>query len=180
MSPHQQVWGGADAFRLNLIVAIIIILGWFFSNHTKKLPINSTAVFLFLFVVFTSLSTYFSLVPNLSFELWNRYMKSFMLLFMILVIMNNRVRVHSVIWIIDISIGYYGVQDGLIGIISGENNNFTGPPSSQIADNNAMALAMIITIPLMNYLRITSSGKLVPSAEPFFICANRASCPIMG
>ena len=120
-----------------------------------------TTILLFLFVINISISTYNSLAPEISFDLWDRYMKSFMLMFMILVLINNKVRIHSVIWIIVVSVGYYSVQGGLIGILSGGNTNIVGPPSSQIEDNNHMALAMVITMPLLNYLRMHSAVKMV-------------------
>jgi len=161
MSPHRQIWGGGDAFRLNLILAIVTLLGFLFSTYAKKIPINFTTVSLALFVISTSLSAYFSLVPDLSLAGLNEYMKSFILLFLIIILMNNRVRIHAIIWIIVVSIGYYGVLGGLIGIISGGSTNFVGPPGSMISDNNHMALAMVITIPLMNYLRLNSARKLV-------------------
>ena len=84
---------------------------------------------------------------------------------MIMILMNSRVRVHSLIWVIVICIGYFGTWGGVLGVITGVitggSHKLIGPPQSPIEDNNHPALAMVITIPLMNYLRIHSENKLV-------------------
>ena len=80
---------------------------------------------------------------------------------MIMILMNSRVRVHSLIWVIVICIGYFGTWGGVLGVITGGSHKLIGPPQSPIEDKNHLALAMVITIPLMNYLRIHSENKLV-------------------
>lgn len=80
---------------------------------------------------------------------------------MVMALMHTRVRIHALIWIIVISIGFFGVQGGLIGIVSGGQSHIVGPPKSPIRDNNALALAMVISFPLMNYLRTQSEKKII-------------------
>ena len=75
--------------------------------------------------------------------------------------MNSRVCVHSLIWVIVICIGFFGTWGGVLGVIMGGSHKLIGPPQSPIVDNNHLALAMVITIPLINYLRIHSENKLV-------------------
>ena len=75
--------------------------------------------------------------------------------------MNNRVRLHSLIWVIVISIGFYSVQGGILGIVTGGVHHLQGPPKTNITDNNQLALAMVIVIPLMNYLRMQSANTAV-------------------
>jgi probable O-glycosylation ligase (exosortase A-associated) len=49
------------------------------------------------------------------------------------------------------------VKGGAIFILSGGSSQFTGPPSTQIEDRNHLALAILMVIPLMNYLRVQSA-----------------------
>ena len=116
-----------------------------------------------IFVVHMTISVSLSLAPEVSWPLWNRHIQTFFLIFMImiLILMNSRVCVHSLIWVIVICIGYFGTWGGVLGVITGGSHKLIGPPQSPIEDNNHLALAMVITIPLMNYLRIHSENKLV-------------------
>ena len=101
------------------------------------------------------------MAPYLAEDLLIRYLKTFVLLILIMSLANSRLRLHAFIIVTVISIGYYGVYGGLVGVISGGNSQFTGPPGSHIDDNNHLALAIVVIIPLMNYLRMYSENKLV-------------------
>ena len=101
------------------------------------------------------------MAPYLAEDLLIRYLKTFFLLVMVMSLANSRLRLHALILVIVISIGYFGVYGGLVGIISGGNSQFTGAPSSEISDNNHLALAIVVTIPLMNYIRMYSENKYV-------------------
>lgn len=161
MTPHQLVWGFSPSLRLNLMIAIATLLGWFFSKESKRFPKNSTSVIILLFILLTTLSSTLAMAPNTSWPLWERHIKTFALVFMVMAIMHNRVRIQALVWVIVVSIGYFSVQGGLIGIVSAGGSHISGPPRSQISDNNHLALAMVITLPLMNYLRIQSEKRFV-------------------
>ncbi|NKB56812.1 MAG: putative O-glycosylation ligase, exosortase A system-associated [Alphaproteobacteria bacterium] len=161
MSPHQLVSGFGSGLRLNLMIAVVTLLGWIFWKERKRFPLNTTVILIFFLTLLTTLSTALSMAPEISWPLWERHIKTFFLIFMIMAIMHNRVRIQALVWMTVISIGYYSVQGGLIGIASGGNSHIFGPPNSQITDNNALALAMVVVLPLINYLRIQSERRSV-------------------
>jgi putative inorganic carbon (hco3(-)) transporter len=70
-------------------------------------------------------------------------------------------RLHALILVTIISVGYFAVYGGLVGIISAGHSRFVGPPGTHIADNNHLALAIVIVIPLMNYIRMYSENRIV-------------------
>ena len=75
--------------------------------------------------------------------------------------MRNKVRVQAFIWIIVLSLAYYGVRNGVLTLISGGNAHLEGPTGTVISDNNHMALALVISLPMLNYLRLTTKNTLV-------------------
>lgn len=161
LGPHKLAWNFPSALRLNLLIAIATIVGWLFSREDKTIPKNLTVFFVIIFLIHTTISATLSLAPEITWPLWNRHIKTFFLIFMIMALMNSRVRVHSLIWVIVICIGYFGVWGGILGVLTGGSYRLVGTPKSPIADNNHLALAMVITIPLMNYLRIHSEKAIV-------------------
>ena len=85
-----------------------------------------------------------------------------MILFIIIYsLINNRIRIHALIWMIVISIGYYGAKGAVPTVLSGGMSSVAGPGGSMISDNNTIALAMVMTLPLMNYLRMQSDKAWV-------------------
>jgi putative inorganic carbon (HCO3(-)) transporter len=164
MNPHQLVWGLATELRLNLIISLVTILGYIFSKEPKSIPNNACVYLLFALAILWIISAKMALAPQISDPLLTRHLKTFVLLIMVLALVNSRLRLHALVTVIVISIGYYGVYGGLVGVLSGGASRFAGPPSSQIADNNHLALAIIVIIPLANWLRMHSSNKLVKLA----------------
>jgi probable O-glycosylation ligase (exosortase A-associated) len=74
---------------------------------------------------------------------------------------NTRERMHGLVWMIVVSLGFYGLKGGVFTLTHGGNNHVLGPPGTFISDNNALALALCMTLPLMRYLQIHSSRKIV-------------------
>ena len=136
MSPHQLVWGLAKQLRLNLVISVVTILGYIFSREPKSMPSNASIVFIFIFALIWIITTITAMAPYLAEDLLIRYLKTFVLLILIMSLANSRLRLHAFIIVTVISIGYYGVYGGLVGVISGGNSQFTGPPGSHIDDNN--------------------------------------------
>ncbi len=58
------------------------------------------------------------------------------------------------IWVIVLSIGFYGVKGGIFTIVNGGVYRVQGPLGTFIGGNNEIALAFVMTIPLMRYLHL--------------------------
>jgi putative inorganic carbon (HCO3(-)) transporter len=63
--------------------------------------------------------------------------------------------------VLTLSLGYYGVKGGVFTVRSGGTDRVWGPAGTFIGDNNAIALALIMTIPLMRYLQQSSNKRWV-------------------
>jgi len=161
MNPHQLVWRLATELRLNLVITIVTLIGFIASREQKSFPSNASNFLIFIFAALWIISTVQAMAPELANNLLTRHMKTLILLIMVMFLANNRVRLHALIFIIVLSIGYYGVYGGIVGILSGGGSQFKGPSSSMISDNNHLALAIVITLPLANYLRMYSKNKYV-------------------
>jgi probable O-glycosylation ligase (exosortase A-associated) len=60
------------------------------------------------------------------------------------------------------SIGFYGIKGGIFTLLVGGGAKVYGPPGdSFLSDNNAIAVALIMTVPLMHFLGTTVSSKWV-------------------
>lgn len=161
MSPQRELWGFAGQIPYNQIIAIATMVGWLVSREVKTIPINATIVLLFLLVLLLALSTFNSLAPESSLDIFMRYMKHWVLLFAVPIFLISPVRIHTFVWMMAFSLGYFGIEGGALFIISAGQHQFSGPSASQIGDNNHLALAMVTAIPLMNYLRLQSERRLI-------------------
>lgn len=161
MNPHREVWGFLYSFKLNLVIALLTFAAWALSRERKIVPLNFFTVSLMLFAAWTCLTTYTALDPATANVMWDRTMKSIILALAVVTLANTKARVQMVVWMVVVSLGYYAVKGGAFTILTAGANRVYGPQDSQINDNNTLGLAMLILLPLVNYLRMTSRLKIV-------------------
>ncbi len=90
-----------------------------------------------------------------------RVIKTLFVTLLALFTLYKREHVQWLVLIIVVSVGFFGVKGGLFTLATGGENLVWGPPETFIADNNALALAVIVTIPLLAYFYIMSASRWV-------------------
>ncbi|TVR80161.1 MAG: putative O-glycosylation ligase, exosortase A system-associated [Rhodospirillales bacterium] len=158
MQPHRETWG-MEGFRLNLIIAVFSIGAWLISREPKAFPPTAPHIFILIFTLWVIASQIFSLKPNVSYEYTDRYIRVLAMIFLCAAMLHNKVRVHALVWVICIAIGYFGIKGGVFTIITGGNYRVWGPTDSVIGDNNHIGAALAFIIPLLNYLRLQSQNR---------------------
>ena len=153
MNPHTQAWGFATHLPFAFIIAIATMLSLVMTREPKSLPLTPVSVLLLLFVGWMNVTAPFALLPEASWVQWNKVMKIMLMSFVIMMVIRTRRDIVRLVWVLVGSIGYYGVKGGIFTIRSGGTERVWGPDETFIGDNNALALALIITIPLMYYLQ---------------------------
>jgi putative inorganic carbon (hco3(-)) transporter len=161
MVPHQLTWDIAANWNLVFVVALATALSWVLSAEPKRLPLDATTALILLFMTWMTVSTVFALVPAQSWGLWDRYFKFMVLIVAILGLMHRKSRIHALIWVLVLSVGYYGVKGGGFTLATGGLYTVLGPDHSMLGDNNQLAVGLAMTIPLINYLRLNSENRLI-------------------
>jgi probable O-glycosylation ligase (exosortase A-associated) len=153
MNPHRLTWGYAYSFRVALVVAISTVLAWLISSERKTPPLTAPTVFLVALTIWVTLSTFFfAISPDTAFDKWIEIIKILGMTFICMCIVDTQDRVRQLLWVVAGSIGFYAVKGGIFGILTGGNSRVWGPEGSFIGDNNALALAMVMILPLLYFL----------------------------
>ena len=160
MSPHQYVYGIAGSLPVNLVQAVVTMAAWLVSKEPKRFPLNTCTLLLLLFMAWITLTTVTSLAPETAWELWQRNIKNLFLGLVIAGLMTNRIRLHALAWTVVFSLGYFGIKGGLFTIVTAGGGHVMGE-AGVLGDNNNLALAMCMVLPLMNYLRLNSGHRIV-------------------
>jgi|SRR5690348_16464060 len=161
MNPHRLTWGFAHDFSFAAIIAGVTLVSCLFSKDLRRPPINGLTLALLLFVAWTGVTTAFALYPAQSYDLWTAMMKTQIMAFLIPMLFHRKEQLRQLLWVIVLSIAYYGVKGGAWFLLTGGAHRIYGPPTSYIEDNNYLAVAIIMIIPLMRYLQLTSPHKSV-------------------
>ncbi len=162
MSPQQETYGATGALPVALIVALATFVGCVINSEPRKFATNGVTMLMVAFLLQATLSTIFAQAPSsIVLPVYTDLLKSFGFLLLVAALLTTRMRVHALVWLIVLAIGYFGVKGGLFTIISGGNDHVYGPPNSILSDNNQLAVGLLTVLPLMNYLRLMSAHRMV-------------------
>jgi probable O-glycosylation ligase (exosortase A-associated) len=158
--PESQVFG-APQVDWGKVVAIAALLSWLFSRNSKALPMSAVTVLVVLFYLWTGLTTLTARVPVPAQEHFFLWSKIFLMFIVTLAVINTRERLHGLIWIVVISIGYHGLKGGVFTLVAGGNWNVLGPVGTALKGTNEFARALMMTIPLIFYLSFYAQLKWI-------------------
>ena len=159
MNPHRLAYGFAYSFPWAYILAIATLVGIFFSKEPKRMPWTREMTVLSLFIFWMLITTVFALYPDLAWLQMGKVLKIQIMIFLTPLLINSRERLRNLVWVIVLSLGFYGVKGGIFTVLTGGSYHVWGPEESFIGGNNEIALALLMTIPLMRYLQLTEPRK---------------------
>ncbi|TFW30677.1 putative O-glycosylation ligase, exosortase A system-associated [Massilia horti] len=159
MNPHSQGWGFARTYPFAAIIAATTMLAILFSKDKKRLPMNPVTVTFILFALWMGVTSLFAIHPDQIGEQWSKVYKIFGMTLVVLMLLTERKHIEWMIWTVVVSVGYYGVKGGLFTIRSGGGERVWGPAGTFIDGNNEVALAFVMVIPLMVFLRSMTANK---------------------
>jgi probable O-glycosylation ligase (exosortase A-associated) len=154
MNPHRQTWGFAYDFPFASICAIVTIVAFAFSREKKGMPWTRETILLLVFIGWMLTTTFFAFYSDLAWTQWGKVWKIQLMVFLTAMIIRERHQLHWMIWIIALSLGYYGVKGGIFTIVHGGVHRVQGPAGTFFGGNNEMALVLVMLIPLIRYLHL--------------------------
>jgi len=159
MSPHRLTWTYAYDLRFGLWIAVATLIGIAFTREPKRLPVTPVTVVLLLFVLWLNVTTFFAIDPAGSLAKWEQVMKIQLMVFVALYLLHTKQHINILIWVLAGSVAFFGIKGGLFTLRMGGEYRTYGPPNSFIGDNNAVALAIIMTVPLLRYLQLQAKNR---------------------
>jgi probable O-glycosylation ligase (exosortase A-associated) len=156
MNPHRLTWSFAYDMPFAMIVALVTLVGLLISREPKKIPWTRETILLLIFLAWLLLTTINAMYPASAWHHLNQIWKILLMIYVTLILMQSRERINQLMWVIALSIGFYGVKGGIFTIVHGGVYHVRGPEGSFIGGDNEMGLALIMTIPLLRYLQLTT------------------------
>ena len=159
MNPHRLTFGWAYDFPFAQVIAIVTLVAIVFSTEPKRIPFLPIVKVWVLFILWMNVTTYFALEPAAAILEWERMLKIQLISFITLMLITNRERLDLLVWTIAIALGFYGLKGGVFSILTGGQYLVFGPDLSFIEDNNDLALALVMILPLMRYLHLEATKR---------------------
>ncbi len=154
MNPHRLTYTFAFELPFAAITVALTFFGLLITKDERRLPLTAPVVLLALFTLWMCVAALFPFHPGSGYEMWSRVMKIMLMTFVAFTLVHSKKEIHWLVWILVGSIAFYGVKGGLFTLVTGGNYLVWGPESSFIGGNNEVALALVMTIPLMRYVQM--------------------------
>lgn len=160
LSPGELLYGFMAGVPFNKLVAVTTLGLALVSREKKDTYFDATSLALVLLAAAATVSWAGSIVstPDGT-DLYLKLIKEIVLAFVIMAVMTTRHRIHLLVLVIAISFGFMAVKEGLIFILTAGGHKVLGTGS--VGDNNSLATALLMTVPLLYYLAQHSAIRVV-------------------
>jgi len=161
-NPHRFAWGFAYDMQFVMIIAVTTLVSMLFHWKEVRLPINSITILLMMLPFWMTVTLLFALEPSAAYEKWTDVIKVFFFTLVAAALLHSRKQLEVFLWVIVLSVGFYGIKGGIFTLLGGGEQKVYGPPgSSYLSDNNGISVALIMIIPLMYFLSTTVTSKWI-------------------
>jgi len=126
-----------------------------------QFPNERVAWALIAFVSFMVVTTMFAIDRSESLTQLNKVFKIQLMTIVAMSVLHRREHLVAFLWVNVLSLGFYGFKGGIFTLLTGGSSRVWGPPGGFIEGNNELALALIMAIPLMYYLRLTTANPWI-------------------
>ena len=149
MNPHRLTWSFAYYTPFAMMVALATLIGLLFTRERKPLPRTIEVYLLVALWILFSISTFFAFSPV---DAWNQYdkvSKILLVTFVTMLLFQEAEKLKMLLYVIALSIGFYGLKGGIWALGTGGGNQVLGPPDSFIAGNTEIGLAINMVLPIL-------------------------------
>lgn len=153
MNPHRLAYGFMFAAPSAAVVAICILIGMLRSPE-KRTPFVAPPVTWFAILIgWMCLTTLMAIHPSASSTMLEKMLKINLMVFASLMLVRTKREIMAFAWILALSLAFYGIKGGVFTIASGGSYRVYGPMGTYIEENNALGVALIMTVPMLRFLQ---------------------------
>jgi putative inorganic carbon (hco3(-)) transporter len=161
---HTLIWDSTLAtLPYAYVLAIVTGASWLLSRtEKKKLAVTPLVILTILFSLWVTITSLFALPPEEDVWLkWTFFQKVLLMCLIGFALTTTRERVNQLIWVVVLSIGFWGVKGAISFPLHGGGEGIHGPEGGITASNNEFGVALIMILPLLFYLWHTAVDRRI-------------------
>jgi probable O-glycosylation ligase (exosortase A-associated) len=158
-NPHRFTYGFAYNFPVAYVIALPTMAGTIFNKKMNRHFITRETILLVLLWAWFAFTIFYArTVPFFSQHIEPgtvqlvRVSKVLLVTFLTILLVSSRERLRNLFLVLALSIGGLSIKGALFGMRTGGENRVWGPPDSFLADNNDLALATNMALPILFFL----------------------------
>lgn len=177
MNPHRLAWGFMYEMKVALLIGVATLIAWVLTQEDRKIPVNSISILMFVLLTWCGITTIFAINEEATTKYF-QFSKVILMTFVAMSLMKKPEMQRYLVWITVASIGFFSVKGGIFTLMTGGGSRVFGPPDTFITDNNALALATLMIVPLMIYLAQTTTNRWIKYG--MYACALFSLTSVVG
>lgn len=162
MRLQDLAWGFARYQRWSYYVALVTFAGFLSSRRKDPIILELRTIIMITLALFLGVGLLFAhgeaevaLPPYLEF------CKIIAIALFSTSVIQTRDHLRAMVWIIGLSLGFYGVKNGIAGVISLGSLKILQGPGGMLKDNNDFALAMVMAVPVLFHLYTSERRQIL-------------------
>jgi len=152
MNPHRMTWGFAFSLPFAQLAVLVTVVAALLHRDEMRWPRGMPIGLLIVFIGWMGLTTLTAILPDPSMNKYTDVLKVLGMAIVVAALIRTREQIVALVWVIVLSIGFFGFKGGFFTIATGGSYRVWGPPDSLVEGNNELAVALIMTIPLLYFL----------------------------
>lgn len=153
MRVQDLAWGFAQSMRWSYYVAIVMAAGFVAQRRERWFLPDWRIYTMMVMVLWVIAGAIASDLPAaarpMQFDRVLEFVKIVGIAVFTTAVVRTREHLRLLVWIIALSFAFYGVKDGVWGLLKGFGGRIIQGPGGMIADNNDYALAMAMTVTML-------------------------------
>lgn len=172
MNPHKLTYGFAFDFPFAQLCAVVTVIALIFTRKRQPIPITGITIVYLLLLAWITVAAFFAIAtPEDVLSRWIFVMKIQFMMFVTIMLVTNPKQLRILIWVITFSIAFYGIKGGVFTVLTGGGARVWGPPGGMVEENNALAVCLVMLIPMLYFLWQTEAHRWVRYLLVFCIVA---------
>jgi probable O-glycosylation ligase (exosortase A-associated) len=160
MRPDALSWSVGRPYSLCL-AACTLIGSVIYLPRFVRIVTNPISRGLVLLLVPLTISADLAVDPSLSWPSWNYFIRIVVMALLIVVFVDEEKQLRTLLFIVAVSIGFLGLKLGLYGFLVGRAEYMDDLEGTLMSDNNMLALALAMVVPLCWYGRSMVQSRLL-------------------
>ena len=152
MNPHRLTWSTAYEYPFAKIVAIVTLVGLIFTKDRMRIPKTNETILIVLLGCYFTLTNFYAFNPPAAWIQWQKVIKILAMTLVTIAVINSEVKLKYLVLVIAFSVGFFGIKGGIFSILTGGQYTVYGPDKSFFQENNDLALALNMVLPMFYYL----------------------------
>lgn len=163
-NPHRLCYGPAFNFPFAQLVALTLFAALLLNRDGFHIPRSGVLVLWVIFLGWMAISTTQAFFPDAAIAQLTKVYKIQVITLLSIALINSRERLFWLVATVCGSLGFYSVKGGLFTISTAGAYRVWGPSGSFIEENNALALASLMVIPMALFIASEARWKYAKPA----------------